>query len=74
MELEAEEKHDFKEQLAKIKTPTLVIGGEKDFFYLIRETAAGIPNAQLVLYDGAGHGAIVKSRFQDDVLAFLRIQ
>lgn len=60
VEIEAEDKHDFKERLAEIKVPTLVIGGEEDFFYPIRETAAGIPNAKLILYEGVGHLAIMK--------------
>jgi len=71
VELEAEDKHDFKERLAEIKVPTLVIGGEEDFFYPIRETAVGIPNAKLILYEGVGHGAMMKRQFSEDVLAFL---
>jgi len=71
VEAEAEDKHDFEERLADIKLPTLIIGGEKDFFYPIRETAAGIPNAKLVLYKGVGHGASIKRQFGEDVLAFL---
>lgn len=71
VELEAEDKHDFKDRLAEIKVPTLVIGGEEDYFYPIRETAAGIPNARLILYDGVGHDAMMKRQFNKDVLAFL---
>jgi len=71
VEIEADDKHDFKERLAEIKVPTLVIGGEEDFFYPIRETAAGIPNAKLVLYKGVGHGAMIKRQFSEDVVAFL---
>jgi len=71
--LEAEDKHDFKDQLAEIKVPTLVIGGEEDFFYPIRETAEGIPNAELILYEGFGHNAMFDNsrQFQEDILAFL---
>ncbi len=71
--LEAEDKHDFKDRLVEIKAPTLVIGGEEDFFYPIRETAAGIPNAELILYEGFGHNAMFdnKRQFQEDILAFL---
>jgi homoserine acetyltransferase len=43
VKIEAEDKHDLKERLAEIKVPTLVIGGEEDFLYPIRETAVGIP-------------------------------
>jgi len=71
VELESEDKHDFKEHLAEIKAPTLVIGAEKDFFYPIRETAAGIPNAKLILYRKVGHDAMMKRQFSEDVLAFL---
>ena len=75
VEVEAEVNHDFtSEQLAEIKVPTLVIGGEEDKFYLNRETAEGIPNAKLILYEGFGHNAFNdnKHQFQTDILAFLR--
>jgi len=75
VEVEAEVNHDFtSEQLAKIKVPTLVIGGEEDKFYLNRETAEGIPNAKLILYEGFGHNAFDdnKLQFQTDILAFLK--
>jgi pimeloyl-ACP methyl ester carboxylesterase len=73
VEIEAEDKHDFKERLAEIKVPTLVIGGDEDYFYPIRETAAGIPNAKLVLYEGFGHNVIFERNRQlsEDILAFL---
>jgi len=70
-ELEAEDKFNFKEHLADIKVPTLVIGGENDCFYPIRETAAGIPSAQLILYKKAGHMAMMRRQFHRDVLTFL---
>jgi pimeloyl-ACP methyl ester carboxylesterase len=71
--IEAEDKHDFKDRLAQITAPTLVVAGDKDPFYtetLFRETAAGIPNARLILYKGMGHPASGK-QFSQDVLAFL---
>lgn len=71
--VEAEDRHNFKERLAEIRAPTLVIAGAEDPFYtpnLFRETAAGIPQARLVLYDKMRHPATGK-RFQRDVLAFL---
>jgi pimeloyl-ACP methyl ester carboxylesterase len=71
VEIEAEDAHDFQERLAEIMVPTLVIGGDCDFFYPVRATAEGIPQAQLVLYEGVGHTAIMKRRFGTDVLAFL---
>ena len=72
--VKAEDKFAFKERLAEIAAPTLVVGGTDDFFYspaLFRETAAGIPNAQLCLYEKMGHPAGGK-QFRRDVLAFLR--
>ena len=73
IEIEAEDKHNFKERLSEIKMPTLVIGGEEDFFYPVRETASEIPNAKLVLYKGFGHNAMFdnKRQFNEDVLTFL---
>jgi pimeloyl-ACP methyl ester carboxylesterase len=62
-----------RDRLGEIAAPTLVIGGEEDPFYspeLFRETAAGIPNARLVLYPGMGHPAS-GPKFRQEVLAFL---
>lgn len=74
VEVEAEDGHNFKDRLAEIRVPTLVIGGEEDFFYPIRETAEGIPGAKLILYQGFGHNAMFDHgrQFNEDVLAFLR--
>lgn len=71
--VEAEDRHAFKDRLAGIAAPTLVVAGDRDPFYtpaLFRETAAGIPNARLILYENMGHPASGK-RFGRDVLAFL---
>jgi pimeloyl-ACP methyl ester carboxylesterase len=71
--IEAEDKFNFKDRLAQIKAPTLVVAGDKDPFYteaLFRETAEGIPNARLILYKGMGHPASGK-QFSRDVLMFL---
>jgi len=73
VEAKAEIMHDSKNRLAEIKVPTLVIGGDSDYYFpveLYRETAAGIPNARLVLYKGKGH-MIFGKKFDQDVLAFL---
>ncbi|NLX11299.1 MAG: alpha/beta hydrolase [Chloroflexi bacterium] len=72
--VQAEDAHHFKDRLAEITAPTLVVAGEQDPFYtaaLFRETAEGIPNARLILYPGMGHPAS-GAQFQQDVLAFLR--
>jgi pimeloyl-ACP methyl ester carboxylesterase len=71
--IEAEDKHDFRDRLGEIGTPTLVIAGARDPFYTeesLRETADGIPNAQLVLYPDKGH-APGGEQFRRDVLTFL---
>ena len=72
--IEAEDKHDFRDRLAQITAPTLVVAGDQDPFYtetLFRETAEGIPKARLILYPGMGHPASGK-QFGRDVLTFLR--
>ncbi len=71
--VEAEDRHNFRDRLGEIQAPTLVIAGVEDPFYtenLFRETAAGIPHAKLILYEGMGHPASGK-RFEQDVHDFL---
>jgi len=75
VEAEAEVQHDCRHILKDIKAPTLVIAGDTDFFFpveLLRETAAGIPNAKLVLLPGKGHGAVATAPFGREVIAFLK--
>lgn len=72
--IQAEDQHQFQGRLAEITAPTLVIAGVDDPFYtpaLFRETAAGIPNARLALYEKMSHPAAGK-QFEREVLAFLR--
>lgn len=60
--------------LVTYATCTGSTAGERDPFYsptLVQETAAGIPNARLILYPGMGHPASGR-QFKQDVLAFLR--
>jgi pimeloyl-ACP methyl ester carboxylesterase len=74
VEGKAEMAHNTKNRLSEIKVPTLVIGGDKDYYCPVerlRETASGIPNAKLVLYEGKGHMAAMGKKFDEDVLAFL---
>lgn len=73
VEIEAEDRYDLGDQLDNFKADTLVIGGEEDFFYAIRDTAGRIPNARLVLYPNLGHNAMfVRSRqFGQEIRAFL---
>jgi pimeloyl-ACP methyl ester carboxylesterase len=73
--IEAEDAFDIKDRLREISAPTLVVGGGRDRFYppeLFAETARGIPNARLVLYDNRAHGGtFADRRFGKDVVAFL---
>ncbi|MEU5261987.1 alpha/beta fold hydrolase [Amycolatopsis sp. NPDC021455] len=72
--IDAEDDFDLKTRLPDITAPTLVVGGDQDACYgkqLFEETAAGIPDAQLILYPGRGHLSIHKGRIARDILAFL---
>ncbi|MGI6366865.1 MAG: alpha/beta fold hydrolase [Anaerolineae bacterium] len=72
--VQAEDAHAFADRLHEIAAPTLVIDGEEDGFYtpaILRETAAGIPNARLILYPHRNHGA-PGPQLQHDILAFLQ--
>jgi len=71
--VEAEDAFDLKDRLGEIVAPTLVIAGADDPGYspaLFRETAAGIPDGRLALYEGMGHPAVGK-RFTADLADFL---
>jgi len=71
--IEAEDKFNFKERLGQIAAPTLVVAGDRDPFYtvaLFRETAEGIPNVRLILYEGLGH-PVHGQQFDRDVRMFL---
>jgi pimeloyl-ACP methyl ester carboxylesterase len=73
VEIEAEDHHDLGDRLDRIKVDTLVIGGEEDFFYPVRETAKKIFNARLVLYPNLGHNSMfARSRqFGEEIRTFL---
>ena len=68
---------DFRPDLANFKAPTLVIHGTADKTVPIdptgRASAAKIPGAKLIEYDGSAHGlfAIDKDRLIDDLASFL---
>ena len=69
----AEDQHAFQSRLGEIEAPTLVVAGANDPFYtpaLFRETAAGIPQAKLVLYEHMGHPATGR-QFRHELAAFL---
>ena len=73
--IDAECDFDVTARLGRIEAPTLVIGGARDRAFspaLFQATAAGIPNARLILYPRAGHlGTMWNPRFGTDVSAFL---
>ncbi len=73
IEGKAEAVHNCKSQLSCIVAPTLVIAGDKDYFCpvaLLHETASGIANSKLILYEGKGH-MVSGKRFAKDILDFL---
>ena len=67
--------HDAFENLHRIQSPTMVIGGEQDNALggdASREIAAEIPGAQLRMYDQLGHGLYEEAGdFNQTVLDFL---
>ncbi|QOV35722.1 alpha/beta hydrolase [Streptomyces ferrugineus] len=71
----AEAAFDVRDRLAEIRVPTLVIAGGADRACppeVCRRTVEGMPDAELVVYDKAGHiGTFNNPRFPKDVLAFL---
>ena len=68
---------NFKDRLMEIECPSLLLSGDLDIDYpaeFVRETAGGIPNAKLILYEGYGHGLAAKWKLiQNDILEFLKI-
>lgn len=73
--IEAEDSFDLGGRLHEISAPTLVIGGGRDRFYpseLFWETAEGIMDGRLVIYEDRAHGGTFSDkRFGTDVVAFL---
>lgn len=74
--LEAILDYDGCDQLDDIDHPSLVVGGDRDPYFtaaVMRETAEGIPNAELSLIRGGKHGAFHehKSTFDRRVTDFL---
>jgi pimeloyl-ACP methyl ester carboxylesterase len=73
--LAAEDTFDLTEELSRIQTPVLVVGGDRDRPYgpvLLAETARRLPRGRLLLYPHCSHvGVPGRRRFVADVLAFL---
>lgn len=68
---------DARDDLSAIEQPTLCFGGDRDPYFtpeVLRETADGIPDAELTLAAGAKHAAFdeQKLRFDSRVRSFVR--
>lgn len=69
---------DFRDDLAQIHVPALIIHGDADKVVPIEasaeRTAAALPNAQYIVYEGAPHGLVVseKDRVIEDLLSFIQ--
>ncbi len=69
---------DFREDLAKINVPTLVVHGTDDQIVPIEISgnlmASIVKHAQIAVYDGGSHGLLItqKDRLNADLLAFLQ--
>jgi len=68
--------HNTRDRIGKITVPTLVLVGKEDILLPVKmseELAAGIPNAELVVLEGGGHGflAEIAGKFNQAVLDFL---
>lgn len=73
--LRADMSIDVESRLAGIRAPTLIISGEWDPSYppeITNELAARIPNAQRIIYQRTGHGVVIKKRFVQDLVEFLK--
>jgi non-heme chloroperoxidase len=64
-------------ELASLAVPTLIVHGDLDASAMIdltgRKTAALMPNSQLLVYEGSGHGlyAADHERLNSDMLGFI---
>ncbi|GAB3997235.1 alpha/beta hydrolase [Spirosoma daeguense] len=69
---------DFRDDLAQINVPTLIIHGDSDKTVPIESsgelTANAIPTAEYIVYEGAPHGLFVteKDRLNGDLLTFIK--
>lgn len=68
---------DFRDDLAQIQVPALIIHGDSDKTVPIESsgerTAEALPNAQYIVYEGEPHGLFVtqKDRLNEDLLSFI---
>lgn len=69
---------DFRDDLATIKVPALVIHGDDDQTVPIEasgeRTASALPTAQYIVYEGSAHGVFMidKDRLTQDLVAFVQ--
>ncbi|UFH53557.1 alpha/beta fold hydrolase [Spirosoma sp. KNUC1025] len=69
---------DFRDDLAQINVPALIIHGDADKTVPIESsgelTANALPSAQYIVYEGEPHGLFVtsKDRLNEDLLAFIK--
>jgi pimeloyl-ACP methyl ester carboxylesterase len=75
--LQAAQAHDASDLLPHIRVPTLVVGGEKDYFVplkISRRMAEVIPGAELVVLAGATHAGLFEqeSTYREHVREFLQ--
>jgi len=64
VEVKADVAMNIKDRMGEIKVPVLIVSGAKDVGYSIedvKKTAEGILNAELVIYDGHGHGLFMSN-------------
>jgi non-heme chloroperoxidase len=66
---------DLREEMAKIKMPTLILHGRKDkicSFALAEQMNAGIAHAQLVVFEKSGHSLFLEEtkKFNDELIKF----
>lgn len=69
--------YDYYPQLSKIKTPTLVLCGDKDVgLSFAQKIQQQIPSAEISLIEGSGHFPFIEQpmRFKQEVDRFLRLQ
>jgi pimeloyl-ACP methyl ester carboxylesterase len=72
--LRAEDAFDVRDRLSEITVPTVVICGERDYFWtpeMFTETANRMPNGKLIMYPKVGHNTMGHRTFAADALAFL---
>lgn len=66
---------DLREDMAKIKMPTLILHGKKDkicSFALAEQMKAGITNAQLITFEESGHSLFLEEtqKFNEELIKF----